>query len=223
MTQTCFQKPLAEYRGKALEPLRIGILGGTFDPVHNGHIQMGKAAYEEFGLSCVLMIPCGLPPHKDTGKVTPAEHRLRMLEIACGGIPYFEVKDLEIIRKGYTYSVDTLRQLRQCYPEGTEFYYIVGSDTLCDLVNWRDYRTVFRLTRFLVIPRQGMDQQPVEEEMERLQREFGARIEVCDRPCLEVSSTQIRSLARKGRSMGALLPEGVEAYIRRHHVYGVEA
>lgn len=223
MTQTCFQKPLAQYAGKALDPLRIGILGGTFDPVHNGHIQMGEAAYGAFGLSCVLMIPCGLPPHKDTEKVTPARHRLQMLRIACEAIPYFEVNDMEITREGYTYSVDTLRELKRIYPVGTELYYIVGSDTLCDLIHWRDYQKVFGLTQFIVIPRQGMDRAPMFEEMDRLRREFGAQIHLLDVPCLEISSTQIRSMARKEQDMGEYLPKRVEEYIRRHCVYGVEA
>ena len=129
---------------------RIGIMGGTFDPIHQGHIRMAQCALESMQLSRVLMLPSGNPPHKPD--ITPAEDRYRMVCAACAGLPGLEPCREEIDRSGVIYTVDTLSILQDKYPRA-ELFYLIGADTLMELHNWRRYETVLTMCTFLVCPR----------------------------------------------------------------------
>ena len=152
MTQRSCATEYSEYY-HAIAPFdnRIGIMGGTFDPVHNGHIQMGVDAHDEFGLSKVLFIPTGRPPHKPRSEVSDSEHRMAMLELAANQ-PYMQPSRIEIDRKGTTYAVDTLTLLKKIFKEH-EFYYIIGSDTLFQLHSWKNISQVLAMTHFIVFLR----------------------------------------------------------------------
>ena len=186
---------------------RIGIMGGTLDPVHEGHIRMAQHALKAAALDRVLMLPSGVPPHKPG--VTPPEHRWRMLCAACAGLP-----GLEPCR------VDTLSILREKYPKA-ELFYLIGADTLMELKKWREYGRVLTLCRFLVCPRSTRyTREELEQERARLQM-LGGHIAWLDMEPLDVSSTQIREAIRTGKTLPGL-PVQVWEYARAVGLYGAE-
>ena len=123
---------------------RIGIMGGTFDPVHMVHLTLAENAYHSFGLDEVLMLPNGDPPHKTDKIITPAVHRLAMLQLAVEGIPYFRISDMEIRRKGYSYSSVTLEELKKAHPD-TDYYFIMGADSLFQFEHWKGPEEICRI------------------------------------------------------------------------------
>ena len=195
---------------------RIGIMGGTLDPVHDGHLRMAQHALTAAGLDRVLMLPSGNPPHKP--HITPAEHRWRMLTAACAGRKGLEPCREELDRTGVIFTVDTLTILREKYPHA-ELFYLIGADTLMELKNWREYGTVLRLTRFLVCPRSSRyTADELAAERDRLTL-LGGRIGWLDMDVLDVSSTQIRQAIRDGRD-APHLPPSVQEYAEVCGLYG---
>ena len=136
---------------------RIGIMGGTFDPVHNGHLLLGKQAYEEYGLDEIWYMPSHIPPHKKDRTITAGEARIDMLQLALQNLPYCVLSDFEMKREGNTYTAHTLALLKEEYPE-CEFYFIIGADTLFELPTWKEYEEVFKITDFICISRPGYDE-----------------------------------------------------------------
>ena len=148
--------------------MKTGILGGSFNPPHLGHLFIAQSVYREFDLDEVLLLPLGTPPHKThIASRETREAMCRMLAQAANGL---QVCTIELERQGYTYTVDTLRQMRQQYP-GHSFYYIIGTDTLFQLEHWRDYRQVFAYTEFICVPRPGDDKEKVRDKIRQLRRE----------------------------------------------------
>ena len=187
---------------------RIGIMGGTFDPIHQGHIRMAQCALQQMQLDRVLMLPSGNPPHKPD--ITPAEHRYRMVCAACAGLTGLEPCREEVDRSGVIYTVDTLSILHEKYPKA-ELYYIIGADTLMELQKWRRYETVLTLCTFLICPRSWhYTPQQLTEERKRLSG-MGGRFVMLDMEVLDVSSTEVRQAIRKGEST-PLLPVQVREY-----------
>ncbi len=187
---------------------RIGIMGGTFDPIHAGHIRMAQAAMKEKSLDRVLMLTSGDPPHKEG--ITPAEDRYRMVCAACAGIDGLEPSRVEIDRAGTIFTVDTLSILHEEYPKAT-FYYIIGADTLMDLHKWRRFEAVLTLCHFLVCPRKiAYTDEALHAERKRL-KALGGHIEFIDMDEVDVSSTAIREALSKGEDT-PLLPVPVRAY-----------
>ncbi len=188
----------------------IGIAGGIFDPVHNGHLAVGALARDYFGLSKILFIPSGLPPHK-AHVIASAADRLAMLCLAVRGEPSFTVWDGELRRKGVSYTVDTLRKLAQDFP-GRHFYFIVGSDNLQEIKTWRRCRDVLAMVTLCVAHRPGY---PV-----KVPRSLaGASIRTFPSPEWGVSATMIREYLARGYSCRHLLPDAVEEYISRRKLY----
>lgn len=195
---------------------RIGIMGGTFDPIHQGHIRMAQCALREASLDRVLMLPSGNPPHKPG--VTPAEHRWRMVCAACAGMDGLEPCREEIDREGTIYTVDTLSILRKNYPKA-DLYYIIGADTLMELKNWRAHETVLTLCRFLVCPRSSRyTMEELQSERKRL-KAMGAHISWVDMDVIDVSSTELRQAISQG-SDTPLLPVTVRQYAMTAGLYG---
>lgn len=195
---------------------RIGVMGGTLDPVHDGHLRMAQHALTAARLDRVLMLPSGNPPHKP--HITPAEHRWRMLTSACAGKKGLELCREEIDRTGVIFTVDTLAILRDKYPHA-DLFYLIGADTLMELKNWREYGTVLRLTRFLVCPRSSrytLDELSAERDRLTL---LGGRIDWLDMDVLDVSSTQIRQAIRNGEP-APHLPAAVQEYAEVCGLYG---
>ncbi|WP_314627534.1 nicotinate-nucleotide adenylyltransferase [uncultured Selenomonas sp.] len=200
------------------EKKRVGIMGGTFDPIHMGHLVIAEAARETLGLSQVIFIPAAQPPHKTGRKVAAAEHRLRLTQLAVEGNPHFCALDLEMRREGPSYSYDTLRALVEEHGESTDFYFIVGGDELDTIFTWHRVSELFSLCHFAAAKRKGSPIR-LDDVRERLGEEVLARIHPVNTPELEISSTDIRRRLREGRSIRYLVPEKVEACIYKEGLY----
>ncbi|MCR4672850.1 MAG: nicotinate-nucleotide adenylyltransferase [Lachnospiraceae bacterium] len=199
---------------------KIGIMGGTFDPVHIAHLVLAENAYRAFGLDSVIILPSGHPAYKITGgrEISCAEHRLAMLEEACRDIPYFRVSDMEIKREGNTYSADTLEILTRENPD-TDYYFIIGGDSLIKLDTWHDPASLLKNCIIVAAVRDVAPIQACEEKAADLRERFGARIEFMDIPQLDISSTEIRRRVHDGLSVKYLVPAGAEEYIKEHGLY----
>ena len=196
--------------------MRMGIMGGTLDPVHNGHLEVAQAVRRELGLDGVLLLPAGDPPHKN--RETDKWDRLEMARRAAAVCPGLSVSDMEVLRAGTTFTVDTLTELSEAHPQ-TEWVYIIGADTLNVLESWRRFERVAELCEFAAVGRPGVDGSEAQRHAERLRRDFGAKITLLNVNGPDVSSTEIRRRVAEGRSIGEMVPEGVAAYIRERGLY----
>ena len=195
---------------------RIGIMGGSFDPIHQGHIRMAQCALESLRLDKVLMLPSGNPPHKPD--ITPAEHRYRMVCAACAGLDGLEPCREEVDRAGVIYTVDTLSSLHEKYPKA-ELFYIIGADTLMELHKWRMFEKVLTLCTFLVCPRSwNYTPKQLDEERKRLTA-LGGQFILLDMEVVDVSSTEVRKAIRDGEST-PFLPVQVRQYAQTAGLYG---
>jgi nicotinate-nucleotide adenylyltransferase len=202
---------------------RLGVSGGTFDPIHYGHLILAEGIREEFKLDKVLFIPAGTPPHKKDSRVTPAEDRYSMVSLAISSNACFQASRMEIEREGYTYTIDTLKHLQRIYGEGTEIFFIIGADVVFDLLTWRDFEEVFRMCRFVAAVRPGFAKERFLERITYLKTRYKAEIHVADIPLIDISSTRIRERLAAGQSVRYLVPEEVERYIKDNRLYtGVE-
>lgn len=199
--------------------LKIGICGGTFDPIHMGHLAIAELVRCEFNLDKVLFVPSGMPPHKDLSVVTNSLHRINMVKCAVSTNPYFEAVAIETEREGYSYTVDTLNELHEMYPLNTQFYYIIGADVLMDLLNWRRAEEVFRLTKFIAVMRTGFQDDEFDSQIKTLRNSFDIDITSFEAPLIEISSTFIRSRIRKNQSVKYFVNECVEEYIKDNNLY----
>mgnify|MGYP000151674076 CR=1 FL=1 len=197
----------------------IGLLGGTFNPVHNGHLYMARKALDEFGLEKVVFIPSGNPPHKANETVAHAEHRYAMLELALEGAPGFFISRVELDRPGPTYTADTLETLHRASPD-SRFYFIIGADTLCDLHTWRNFERVAQLAAFICFMRPGVREETVRAYMRALADTYGLKTLLSAYAGLDVSSRQVREALSQRRPVDGLVGEKVARYIRDNGVYG---
>ena len=188
--------------------MRIGLLGGTFDPIHKGHLYLAKKVSSKLSLEKILFIPTYLPPHKIDVKITPARHRYNMVRLAIAGNKRFKASDIEIKRKGRSYSVETLRQVRRRYGNSAEIFFITGSDSMQELDKWKDLRGILRLCSFVVVKRPGFAIKNISADFLTLSVD-----------AKDVSSTNIRSRIKKGRSIAKAVPKRVREYIKRHRLY----
>lgn len=196
---------------------RVGILGGTFDPVHCGHMIIARAALEQFSLDRVLIMTGGNPPHKMDRRITPAAARHEMVKLAAENEKGIEPFDFELNRNEPTYTVNTLRELKRKYPD-TEFFFIIGEDSLLDLPKWYKPREIMELCRILVYPRGSRGS--LAELVQLRRREFGDRFMILDSPVIGISSTYLRERISMGRSIRYFVPDRVLAYIEENKVYG---
>lgn len=197
---------------------RLGILGGTFNPPHLGHLYMAEQAWSEFGLSRVVLLPVGDPPHKRDMDVLQKDIRLAMVELLAAERPFLEVCTMEMEREGYTYTVDTLTALKAKLFH-TDLFYLIGTDTLFELVTWRDFRRVFTMTEFICIMRPGDSAEAVTQEIRRLEEQYGAVIHLSRGFAPDISSTEIRSRRVQGRSVKKMVPKSVEEFMEKNNVF----
>lgn len=204
-------------------PRRIGILGGTFDPPHLGHLLIAETARGALQLESVLFIPAGEPWLKAGQRITPASHRLRMVELAVADNPHFHACDCEIRRNGATYTVDTLRELRSAYPDATELYFIVGSDVLCQFHRWKEPEVILALCRLAVIERPGSPANGTEALAEKFPSavDSGAVVTLAG-PRVDFSASELRRILAAGQSARYQIPDAVAQYIREHDLYRAE-
>ena len=197
----------------------IGILGGTFDPIHKGHLLLAEQAYREYPLSSVWFMPSGHPPHKQDHHVTEGEYRKEMIEIAIRGKSYFRYSDFELNRPGNTYSAQTFSLLKQAHPEQT-FYFIVGADSLYQLEHWYHPQEVMDRVILLVAGREYTQRhRPLEDQIRYLTERYHAKIFQLHCPEIDVSSAMLRQMAAQGLDIDSYLPPGVGAYIRKMGLY----
>lgn len=201
--------------------IKIGILGGTFNPVHNGHLIVAETVREVCGLDRVILMPSGQPPHKPDREVADPECRYEMVRRAVSSNPAFEASRLEIDMKGTTYTVNTLHALKNLYGNDTMLHFIIGADVIPELTTWKDYRTVFGLCSFIAVRRPGIGKRATVETINRLKTEYGIRIELADAPLVDISSSGIRDKCSRNRSIKYLVPEPVEEYIKSEGLYGI--
>lgn len=209
-------------RAETHKKCRIGILGGTFNPIHVGHLLTAQDALEQMDLERVIFIPSATPPHKVVDKLASARDRVRMIKLAIRGNDRFEVDDIEIQRGGKSYSVDTLTQLKHRYPRA-EFFFIIGADSLRELHLWREVARLVTLCTFVTVPRPGFEPKPVidprlDTATRRRLRQHVLRGHACD-----IASRDIRARGSSGRSIRYLVPNAVRLYITRHRLYGARA
>lgn len=199
---------------------RIGILGGTFDPPHLGHLLIAETARVALGLESVLFIPAGEPWLKSGQRITPATHRLRMVQLAVADNPDFCVCDCEVRRSGASYTVDTLRELRGAYPDSAEWYFIVGSDVLDQFYLWKEPEGILELCRLAVIERPGGPDDGVAALSERFPDAVasGAVVSVAG-PRVDFSASELRRILAEGQSVRYQVPDTVAEYIKRHDLY----
>ena len=197
---------------------KIGILGGTFNPVHTGHLILGERALDDFKLDKVIFMPSGYSYMKAQSDILPGEHRLNMTELAVKDNPRFCVSDMEIKREGATHTADTLRELSIEQPEA-QIYYIVGADTLFMMEKWIEPEVIFSKCTVLAAIRDDVDQSELKLKADHLIEKFNARIEVLTTSCIDISSRMIRRRLSRRQSVRYYLPESVRKYIEENKLY----
>jgi nicotinate-nucleotide adenylyltransferase len=194
-------------------PKRVGIMGGTFDPIHHGHLVAASEVTTRFALDEVVFVPTGQPWQKGDVPVSPAEDRYLMTVIATASNPLFTVSRVDIDRDGPTYTIDTLRDLKTAMPD-VELYFITGADALADIFTWRDVEELFGLANFVGCTRPGYTMDP-----STLTAIPADRVTMVEIPALAISSTECRERKRRGEPVWYLVPDGVVQYIAKHHLY----
>jgi nicotinate-nucleotide adenylyltransferase len=201
--------------------MNIGVLGGTFDPVHIGHLTLAEEVAARLNLAEVLFIPAGRPWLKADVPVSATEHRVRMVRLAIAGRSRFRLRTMEIERAGPSYSVDTIRELKQQIAAGDELFFILGWDNLIDLPRWRQPSQLIKMCRLVTVPRIGYpvpDLAPLEAAIPGL----SDRLTMLDKPEIDISASGIRERVRRGLSIEHLVPEVVEKYIKEQGLYKVK-
>ncbi|NOZ55194.1 MAG: nicotinate-nucleotide adenylyltransferase [Calditrichaeota bacterium] len=197
--------------------MRVGVYGGTFDPIHVGHLIIGELAREALELDRLLFVVAKRPPHKVSESITPAEFRLEMVRLATLDNPFFEPSDIEIRRGGVSYTVETLQALSDELELPREnLFFLMGADSLVDFPNWRQPDRILELATVVALRRPGVDLSDVDPEYLR-------RVRLLPTPLLEISATNIRQRVSRGCSIRYLVPEPVVQYIREHKLYLTES
>lgn len=187
---------------------RFGILGGTFDPPHNGHIAIAETAIRKLKLDKVIFIPAKTPPHKSREKISSQQDRLAMIKLAVGGREKIEISEIEFDRPGPSYTVDTLAELHKKYP-GDEFYFLIGADNIPELESWHRPEKIMEMVKVVAACRPGFS----------TAEKYSDIIESFDMTPVNISSTMIREKVRSGQSISGLLPVDVEEYILKRNLY----
>ncbi|PYN80500.1 MAG: nicotinate (nicotinamide) nucleotide adenylyltransferase [Candidatus Rokuibacteriota bacterium] len=195
---------------------RTAVLGGSFNPIHYGHLLLADDVLDALGLDRVLFVPAALPPHKPSSQLAPADDRYAMVQLAVAGHPKFVVSDLELRRAGPSYTVDTLEAL--CIPR-EELFLIVGSETFLDMLTWRTPRRVARLAQIVVVPRVGSAFDPDSAAVRKVVHEIGQEPLVVRAISLPISASDLRHRVRERRSLAYRVPEAVDAYIQAKRLY----
>ena len=217
--------------------MRIGILGGTFNPVHSGHLRIAEEVRETLSLDKVIFIPCYDPPHKDEAGIASADARMQMLELAVSDNPYFETSDMELKRGGKSYSIETLTRLREDYGDSGQLFFIIGMDSYAEVGIWKSYARLFEIADFVVVKRplvsgQKEEVSPLELLPVDIRDKFcydsqkniavhrsGRRTYFLETTMLDISSTGLRDCLAEGKSVKYLLPFVVEKFIKEKDLY----
>ncbi len=191
---------------------KVGIFGGTFDPIHAGHLITAQEVLTKCGLEKVIFVPSADPPHKERRPLTRAGDRLRMVSLAVEGDPRFSVSSIELERPGKSYTVDTLRQMRESFGPDVELCFIIGADNVPEMRTWKEPERIFDLTEVIVATRTGFEPHSLDEP-------FSERMTFISTPEIAISSTEIRRRVKRGQSIRYWVPQEVERYIAEKELY----
>ncbi len=198
--------------------MNIGVLGGTFDPIHNGHIIVAEEARTQLSLAEVLFVPAGQPWLKKDSPILAAEHRVQMVRLAIANEPCFKLSTMEIDRAGPSYTVDTIAELQARLGGGDELFFILGWDSLTQLPLWREPSRLIKMCHLVAVPRPGCPP-PDLNSLESIISGLSRSLILLDKPEVDVSATEIRNRVAQGLSIRHLVPEPVDEYIRQHKLY----
>ncbi len=198
--------------------MNLGVLGGTFDPIHNGHLAMADEVRSRLNLSQVLFVPAGQPWLKAGSQITAAEHRLKMVRLAIADRPYCSVSTMEVERTGASYTLDTLAELWSRLGAGDELFFLMGWGSLSELPRWKEPERIIKLCRLVAVPRPGYPR-PDLELLEKSIPGITERVIILEEPQVDISASDIRERVAKGLSISGLVPEVVEGYIREEGLY----
>ena len=196
---------------------RLGIMGGTFDPIHIGHLACAEQARESFGLDAVIFIPAGVPVYKKNQELSSARQRFEMCELAVASNPAFDVSAIEIFREGDTYTVDTLRYLREYYPKNVKLYFITGADAIFSIIKWRESAAIADLAELIAVTRPGFIVS--DEHKLYLSNNSNFSISYLEVTALAISSSDLRQRVREGKSIRYLTMAKVYDYVEEHGLY----
>lgn len=198
--------------------MKTGIFGGTFNPIHNGHILLSQYCKESAGLDRIILIPTCTPPHKASDSLAGEEHRLNMCKIACDGLPDFEVSDIEIVRRGKSYTCDTLTALKKLYPDD-ELFLIMGADMFLTLDRWKNPEIIFEKATIITIPRDESDYNDLCNFYSKTLKPMNAQAVILHNPVMSVSSTYIRENINNSKLINSLIDKNVYSYIVKNNLY----
>jgi len=197
----------------------FAILGGTFDPIHYGHITTGEEILKKTEVEKVIFIPSGQPPHKGDRVVTESRHRGAMTELAVKGRKNFVYSSVEIDRRGKTYTIDTIKQLRKELGDDKKFYFVMGADAMLLIDTWKNSSELLRICSFIAVTRPGYDTREFISFVEDLKKRQECDIKIMEIPAVDISSSEIRERISKGKSISDLVPKNVEKYIADNGLY----
>lgn len=192
---------------------RLGVYGGTFDPIHMGHLIVAEMARYECGLHKVLFIPAKIPPHKDDAYITPPDYRFEMVSLAIESNPAFEISDMELKRKGISYTIDTLKILKEQYSNKNEIWMIIGADSFMEIEGWKDFGEITKICNFAVYSRPNFTMDVLRAKAETMIKVSNVNIRFIKAPMIDISSTEIRTRLNQGKSIRYMVPDSVEKYI----------
>ncbi len=198
--------------------MKTGILGGTFDPIHNGHIKLAEEAKVRLSLDEVIFVPAGKPWLKAGSYISAAEHRVKVVRLAIETYHCFKLSTVEVDRAGATYTIDTISELRAQLGEGEELFFILGWDSLARLPHWRDAAKLITMCHLVAVPRPGYEL-PDRDKLEAAVPGLKQNLILLDRPRIDISATEIRQRVAQGLSIRRLVPRAVERYIRKNRLY----
>ena len=198
--------------------MNIGVLGGTFDPIHRGHIMVAEEARARIDLAEVLFVPAAQTPLKEDSSISAAAHRVQMVRLAIADYPYFKLSTIEIERAGNSYTVDTIAELRDKLGAENELFFIVGWDSLAQLPRWKEPSRLLQMCRLVAVPRPGYPR-PTLKNSEAIIPGLSESVIILDEPQVDISATEIRERVAKGLSIHHLVPEPVAEYIKQHKLY----
>lgn len=197
--------------------MKIGLMGGSFDPIHNGHLVLAEQVRTRFQMDKIIFIPSGNPPHKDN--LASKDHRYNMTKLAIEDNEFFEISRIELDQDHKTYTIDTVKRLKEMYGDATEVFFITGADMMLDLPTWKKFEELVTLCKFIGSTRPGVDYTELSDQIDALVRDYKADITITQVPALAISSTDIRRRIKYNLSIRYLLPKATEDYIHEHKLY----
>lgn len=197
---------------------KIGIMGGTFNPIHLGHLILAEEARNNLNLDKVIFIPTGTPPHKKRTSVLNPLYRYEMAVLATADNPYFQVSPIEINKEGISYTIDTIKYLKKIYTNST-LYFITGADSLVDICSWKNASELLRLCKFATAKRREISNVKLESTVNEINQTYGESVYLLSTPYIEISSTDIRNRVKSGKSIKYYVSNNVESYIVKNNIY----